>query len=157
MSRDISQSSKTALFNSRTSECFIILITIDHDDFVSPIRVNSSGETITSNGETYYFFPFDISLPAESLDEIPKIKIAIQDPTREITPYIRNLTTSPTISLSVVTNTDKDTIETGPYEMTLIEVSYDILGIEGVLYYEDIFEEPYPGDSFTPNEYPGLF
>lgn len=157
MSRDISQSSKTALFNSRTIECFILLITIDHDDFASPIRVNSSGETITSNGETYYFFPFEIVLPADSSDEIPKIKISIEDPTREITPEIRALSSSPTITLSVVTDTDNDTVEAGPYSMILSNVGYDIMHIEGTLIYEEVLEEPYPGDSFTPSEYPSLF
>jgi|SRR3989304_6619060 len=157
MSRAISASAKSALFASRTDKCFLALLTITHVNLTAPIRVVNNGENITSNGNDYQWFPFDIEIPADSIDEIPKIRITISDPTRKIAPQIRALTTSPEVSLSIIMSDTPNTVEVGPFVMTLKNVSWDELTISGELGYEDIFEEPYPGDTFTPAEYPGLF
>jgi hypothetical protein len=50
-----------------------------------------------------------------------------------------------------------DMVEAGPFAMTLSEADYDAGQVTGILVFEDILSEPFPGDSFIPSTHPGLF
>lgn len=50
-----------------------------------------------------------------------------------------------------------DTVEVGPFDFKLKNVTYDSLAVEGDLMFENILDEPYPGDCFLPSTFPGLF
>lgn len=62
-----------------------------------------------------------------------------------------------TVDLSVVLASSPSTIEAGPYRFTLRDVMYDAAIVEGTMRFEDVLNEPYPADSFTPARFPGLF
>lgn len=61
------------------------------------------------------------------------------------------------VTLSLVMASTPDTIEAGPFTFNLREVEYDAEFVSGNLLFEDILNEPFPADSFTPARFPGLF
>ena len=61
------------------------------------------------------------------------------------------------LTLLVVLAFDPNTVEVGPFEVTLKDTRYNALVVEGDIAAEDVLNELCPGDSFTPNLFPGLF
>jgi hypothetical protein len=57
----------------------------------------------------------------------------------------------------VVLASSPDTVEAGPFTMTLVAAEYDALVVTGELAFEDVLNEPFPGHGYIPSEYPGLF
>ena len=154
--RNTSATLRAAVFGQETDEVFLPLLVIEDPD-ITTIRVVDNEEDITSNGDVYTAFPFQISLPPDSSDGGFSVRLTICNVDRTIIDEIRTLTRSPTITLSIILASDPDTIEAGPIEMTLGKVDWDALVIIGTLQTEDILNEPYPGEFFTPNLFPGLF
>jgi len=156
MSRSTTTALRSAVFAEETAEVFLFLITLSHTDITTLYFVNNY-EDVTSNGNAHVAFPFQITMPSETEDQLPRVQLNIDNVDRSIIDEIRTLTGPPTLTLSVVLASDPDTIEAGPFEMSLQNVSYNALTITGNLVGDDILNEPYPGEAYTPQNFPGLF
>lgn len=157
MSRNVSSLFRSAAFAQETDQVYLVLLKIEHSSLSVPIRVVNNFTNITSNGEEYIGFPFDLELPQDLEDALPSVNLTICNVDRQIVLAIRSLLGPPTMSISVCLASSPDTIEAGPYLMTLREANYDTMAVTGTLMSEDMLNEAYPGDYFTPSNFPGLF
>jgi len=123
---------------SQQSNLPLILLEIDHDDLAEPIRVVNNKEAITSNGEEYVGFPFEIFLPDSSEDAPPRAKLRIDNVSREIGQTIRSISSAPTVTIKVIRQTTPDIIEAEFTGMKLTHVPFDALSVEGTLEFEDL-------------------
>jgi hypothetical protein len=153
----VSSRARKALFAQETDEVFLPLLTITHASLTTPIRVVHNPQNITSRGNLFVGYPFDMELPPADPDQPPRLRLTIDNIDRDIVASLRTLSTPPGVTLEVVLAATPDTVEAGPYVMTLTGVDYDALTITGDLAAEDVLAEPYPGDAFTPAKFPGLF
>lgn len=156
MSRTLSTVAKQAIFSQETAEVFLLLLDIAHAS-IPTIRVVNNQENITSGGEEYLAFPFEITLPDEKEESLGQMKLSIDNVDRAIVQAVRTLTSPPTITLTVVLASQPDTVEASFDGFVLRGVTYNALVVEGNLMLEDVLNEPYPQDSFTPNLFAGLF
>lgn len=157
MSRAVSDASKAELFAQETDACFAYLLVIEHPSLEEPLRFNDSGEDIVSNGETYSAFPFELSLPDDDENAAPRAKLRIDNTTREIVATIRTLRPAPTAHFMVIRTDDPDVIEAEFPDFKLSNVTYDVNVVEADLTVEYFTAEPYPGDTFNPADFPGIF
>lgn len=157
MSRDVSLTARAAINAQETAEAFLILLTIDHADLDEPIRVTSDAVDTVSRGETYIRFPFAVTLPDDRDDQMVRAQLTIDNVDRRIVNTLRSISGPPTVTLEVVLGSDPNTVEAGPFEFTLRNARYNALTVAGDLVFEDILNEPIPGDAFTPGNFPGLF
>lgn len=157
MSRTVSESTSAGLYDESTGEVFLMLVTLDHDDLVTPIRLTNNAVNIDSNGDTYLALPFEITLAHDSGDTLPRLKAKIDNVEDTIVSTIRSLTTAPTISVNIVRGDDPDTIEISFPNFTLADARYSAVSIEGEFTLQHYLNEPFPSDSFTPARFPGLF
>jgi hypothetical protein len=133
------------------------LVTIQHDDLPTPIRLCNNTEKVESRGNDYLPFPFLARIPSTVENEVPKIQIVFDNVSQELLEEIRSITTPPTIDLEVVSSRDANTVEAGPWSFTMKGAQYDQNIIEIELSYEDYLQEPFPFERFTPINFPGLF
>ena len=159
MSRSLSTAAKNAIFAQETSSAFLLTLTIDHDDLDDPLRFVNDNQDITFDGDVYTAYPFLIDLPADTGEEISRVTLTIDNVDRQIVETIRELTTAPSVDLEVLHQPygGSATKEAGPFSFTLKDSVYDVLVVTGTLSYEDILDEPFPGDTFSPPDFPGLF
>lgn len=157
MARSLSSTLRSAVYNQETGEVFLILLEIDHDDLDDPLRFVDNTEDVTSNGDTYTAYPFLIDIPADDSDRLPSVQLSIDNIDRSILEALRGIDSPPTVNLSVILNSDPDTVELGPLEFTLKNIEYNAFVITGELSYEDILSEGFPKDSFSPENFPGLY
>lgn len=153
----ISTAYKTDAFNNE-GPMPLALVTINHASFSNPIRVVDNTEDVTFGGETFVAFPFDVTLPDEREDGIPKARLVIDNVTREIAQHIRSIAPDSPLSvqIDVVRMGETVTPEATVPNLRLVNVTVDALTVSGDLELEDLAREPYPGRTFTPAEYPGL-
>jgi len=157
MSRNVSNAFKSAAFKQETDEAFLVLLEIDHANLSEPIRVTSNGIGTVSNGNTFVAYPFELSLPSNPETGISQAQLTIDNVSQDIIVSIRNITTPPTVVIQVVLASDPDTVEAEFSGFELKNVSYDALTISGTITIESFMNEPYPGGSFLPSTFPGLF
>ena len=157
MSRSLSLAARRAVNAQETVEVFLLLLTLDHPDLAEPIRVVNNLEPITSRGHSFIAYPFEIALPDEDPDTVARVTLRIDNVDREIVRSLRSITSPLSVGLEVVMAASPDTVEAGPFNMTLAAAEYDALTVTGELAFEDVLNEPFPGHSYVPGEYPGIF
>ncbi len=148
---------KQEVFLQDTNEVFLILLTITHDDIDPSIRVVNNNEAITSNGNLFTAFPFNIELPDSRENAVPRARLSIDNVSREIAEAIRTITTVATITIEIIRAADPDTIEITWAPFNLRNVTWDMTKVSGDLVSEEIEMEPFPIGQFTPANSPGLF
>ncbi len=138
------------------SDLPLALLTIDHDDIDPAIRVVANKVGISSNGETFSAFPFEITLPDNLEDAPPRARLKIDNVSREIAQAIRDISTPADVTIQVVRHDALDTVEMTWPAMRLTNVRWNALTVEGDLEFENLTREPYPAHTFSPAEFPGL-
>lgn len=153
----ISAAFKREVYDPETAQAFLILLTIDHADINPPIRVVNNTKNITSRGDEFIAFPFNIDLPDSTKDVGPRARLTIDNVSREIAQSIRLITTVATVLIEVIRASDPDTVEINFPLFNLRNVTWDVLQVSGDLTVEDLTTEPFPVGQFTPAHFPGIF
>lgn len=156
MSRTLSSRAIASQNALQTDEVWLVLLTIAHPSLTTPIRVVNNNEAITSRGNSFVAFPFEIVLPSQDPENVPKATLRIDNVDRSVVNTVRSITSAPTITLEVVLASAPDTVEISFTNLILKDVKYDANTVEGDLYFENIFTEPVTL-TMTPNRFPGLF
>ncbi len=157
MSRTVSASFKQAAFAQQTGDAILELVTIESGYLASPLRVVNNGADVVSNGNTFLASRFGLSLPSSGDDQPPKARLQICNVDRLIVEAIRSIPEAPTVTIEIVMASSLDTVEVSLGDLTFSDITYDAGTIEGALSYEKVLEEPFPGDTFAPHAFPGLF
>jgi hypothetical protein len=147
----------------------ICLITIDHDDLDSPIRLSTDpterlSETASdivygtiSNGNEYYFFPCTLKLPDDTDDGPGMMQLEFSNVTRDYVAIIRSIEGMPTVRVDMVMSDVLNTVEISWPEFLIANIAYDAATIILTMAMETLEREPIPAGSYTPNAFPGLF
>lgn len=146
-----------AALAQETGEVFLSCLTIAHASLDTPIRLVSDTQDLVRANGTFLAFAFEVALPDQADDTLPRVVLRIDNVDRSITDAIAALASPPTITLEAVLASSPNTLEAGPFALTLKNVTYDALVVQGQLAFEDVLNEPFPKDAFTPAAFPGLF
>lgn len=156
-SRNVSATFRQAAYAQQTERVYIILVEFDHSSWAVPVRVSNDAVNTESNGETFLACNFDVTLAEDSDERGASIEMSIGNVDRRIVDEIRTTVGPPSVRVMLVLDSDPDNIEVDQDGFELQHVSYDALVIKGRVGVESFEGEPYPGDSFTPGNFPALF
>lgn len=148
----------------------VFLITIYHEDLITPIRVSSDpterieSDTTNviygtrSNGNIYYYAGFDCCLANDEDGAAPQVQISIPNADRSMVDAIESMGAGPvTVDIQLVFADTPDVVEIALTGMELSDITYDETSISGIISRDLLFSEPMPYRSFTPDEWPFLF
>lgn len=155
--RTLSTTAKQAVFAQQTGKVFLSIIAIDHDDLASPIRLVNNTENITSRGNVYTACAFNLEMPDESNEKLPRAQITIANADRAITASLRGVTTPGTLTHEIILSDTPDVIEAGPFVYQVESIDWTAKFITARLSYEDLLNEKAPATLITPTYFPGLF
>jgi hypothetical protein len=156
VARNLSATATASINAQSTDEVWLTLLTIDSPELEIPLRFVNNNESVTSRGDVYLAFPFDIEFPGQDEENPGEARLVIDNIDRSIVNFIRTIFTPPVVSIEVVLASSPDTVEAGFYNMTLRNVSYDAKAVSGLLKFEDIVIEPVTF-AMTPERFPGQF
>jgi cellulase/cellobiase CelA1 len=153
----LSAATLQGVFAQETDEAWLVLLTIDHADLGSPIRVGSDAVDTVSRGNTFIAFPFRLALPTDEHGQLPRARLQIDNVDRQIVDTIRSIGSAPSVLMEIVRAAAPDTVEASWPDFVLDNATYDALTVSGALTLGLLAREPYPADNFTPSTAPGVF
>lgn len=156
MSRNFSSAATTSINAQITDEVWLTLLTISAPELTTPLRFVSNNASLTSRGNVFMAFPFDIEFPGQDEESPGEARLVIDNIDRSIVNFVRSIQTPPRITIEVVLASSPDTVEASFSNMTLRNVAYDAKTVSGILRFEDIVIEPVTY-AMTPERFPGLF
>jgi hypothetical protein len=155
--RTLSSADIQAMNAQETGDSYHCLITISHPNLPAPIALTSDAVPTVSNGVTFVPFPFLFQIPDDRSDQLPIAKLQIDNTELAILQAIRSVGNAyPTVLMQIVLGSDPDTIE-AEWTMTMRNVVWDMNQITMDLRFDQILDEPFPGDLVTPSTIPGVF
>lgn len=135
------------------------LVTIDHDDLATPIRLCTNYEALVSRGDTYQNYPhMELALPDDTEDQPPRQSIVLEDIDRVVVEALRTLPTTspPSITIEVVLGSDLDTVQDS-WTGQIREASYDYNAVEAEMRTDELLGVGAPALSYTPSLFPAMF
>lgn len=154
MPRYLSSPAVASVHALQTQEVWLVLLTLVVG--TTTIRVVNNNANIVSRGNTFQAFPFEIVLPGEDPDTVPKATLRIDATDKSVVAAIRSVSTPPTCTLEVIMASSPDTVEASYPNLVLRNVQYDASFVSGELYFESLYSEPITV-SMTPSRFPGMF
>ena len=152
----LSPTARAAAYAQSTGEVFAWLLTVDHPD-ITPIRLTTDTDIVTSNGNIYTPFPMEIALPGSIGAQGGAARILLDSVDETVRNELRALTSSPTLTFELVLLSEPDTVIKGPITYELFDSEIDRLFISASLVFRNAFREAYPGRFFNQRTAPGLF
>lgn len=157
MSNLVSVGTMQALMAQQTDRVLLECLTIEHATLTTPVRLVRDRVNLVRAAGTFLAFPFEITFPDQRDDQLPSVELRLDNVDRTISAAIEALTSEPTVTVEVVPLDDPNTVEAGPFVLTLRNINYDASSIRGQLAFEDVLNEPFPEGTFTPKDFPGIF
>jgi len=167
MSRSVSLTFREAMNAQETGEVVIVLMTITHPSYPTPLRLSSDpterlSETplrygTISRGETYLFCPFSTSLPDDVDERAPTARFMLQNVSRDLVEVVRSISSPAKAKIEVVLASSPDAVEIEYPEFDVKNASYNANIMTLELSIDALTDEPYPAGTFSPAGFPGLF
>lgn len=165
--RTVSLEFLNAAYSQETDEVIICLLTFYHEDSEEPIYLSSDPTTRISDnpliyatysrGNEYLYLPFEFTLPDDKSDSPPRVQITLDNVNRQLVSLLRSFTSPPTVKLELILASDPDTVEVELPVLKMSSVQITEKNISAELVADSLINEPFPGRSFTPGAFPGLF
>jgi hypothetical protein len=159
MSRTLSDRFVRGLMAQHSDLAIVKLLTITHPDLAVPILVCDyetdliSKDPVTHADRYFQSFRFNCSLPEDTDENAPKMKITIYNVTGQILQQIRPLVKSPSILLEIIYDKYPDDIEASFPDFQLTSVQFSVLTISGDLTVDDFLNQQWPEGTFNPTEF----
>jgi hypothetical protein len=157
MPRTTSATFTRAVFSQETDETVVELLTLEHDLLPTPIRLARYYTNISSRSNTYTGCQFDLVWPQDKENEPPQATLQYQNISRDLIAAIRTLRTPMTATIEAVLASSPDVVEVSYSGMNVVANSYNVNVVEFTLSFERFTQEGFPGKTFGPANFPGIF
>ncbi len=147
----------------QTGAITLALVTIDHPQLSSPLRICNNNEDVASRGNTYTAMAVDLLLPDDT-EGASRARLVMDNVSQWLTPTIRTLTGGFTVLIELVTASNLaasppefDIVEIAFLPMTLSQVDWSAGQATGTLTHENTLNNRFPAGSVDPYDFPGAF
>jgi len=149
----------TIVNSPQITDALLWLLTFTDDDTNVVLRAVNNLEAVTSNGELFEPFPFELVLPPDDGKKPQNLTVAFPNVGRELMTLVREYPPGvhPQVRFDLVLSSAPDTIEKTVDFMEVISVSYDAMAINFQLASSSIFARKTCSATYNQAEFPGLF
>jgi len=135
---------------------YFFLMTITDPESSTILRVVNNLEDVTSRGEVYTAFPFEITLPPDAGTAPAGVKVTTVNVGAELMQILRGTLDPPRVKLELILSNDTDVVEKTIDFMVLRNLEYDIESVSFELTSSSIFARKTCTGIYSQNEFPGL-
>jgi len=157
MANQLSPALIAQLYAQESTDPFLLLATLFHPTFSSPIRLVNNNEDIVSNGQTFTAFPMYIRLPVDDGETAREVAIEFDNVSLELIDELRAVTTPIEVELQLILASNPDFIQLSFTDLKLRNVSYNKQRISAKLYMDSFLNVELTSEKYGPAQYPGLF
>lgn len=145
------------LFAQESNDPFLILVTMTHSSFSSPIRFVNNQEQIISRGNTFQSFPVKITLPIDDGDRAREVSLEMDNVSLEFIDELRSITTAVTVKLELVLASLPDQVQMVLEDLKINSITYNKARIIARLIVDDFLNTELTCERYSPNNFPGIF
>ena len=155
--RLLSPGATEAVLAPETEKVFLHLLTIETSGGVL-LRFVDNNQHVTSRGEEYIAAGFSVILPEQTGDTQRPCRLAIDNTDLLIYQEIKKAVGQEiTASVCVIMSDTPDVYERGPLKYKLRNVRANKETVEGELYDFYLTDRKFPKDTYSPNDFEGMF
>lgn len=136
---------------------WLALLTITDSGGGDALRVVNNSVPVISRGMSFEPYPFDITLPQDDSEQLPRVTLNISNLDAHIVEYVRESLEPPHIAIELVSTHYPDYVEVSLNFLRLGSVSYDAMTVTGQLDVDNFLTQKFPGESYVPPLFPALF
>ena len=157
MPRPLSNEAKRRLNSLSPDEEYVVAIEISHQALVEPARFVNDRQDLISNGKTYVAAAFKLSLIDDKEKELPKAQISFANIGKSLVDWIDRSAggQGARIRILIIYRKRPDILEVDQ-ECDLLNLSLDMVQINGTLAFDDMLGKPAVNIRYTTKEAPGL-
>jgi len=154
----ISTAQMRELLSENNPEAYIGLLRIQHPSLANDLLLAYNTDTVHRTDGDYLPFPFELSIPDDTDDEIAPLQLTIDNASLEVSNQLRSIQGEPKVIFRVVLASEPDTDLAGPFYMNLKTSTGDVHSIKGSLSYEDdIWKQQVPAQVYSPANSKGMY
>jgi hypothetical protein len=127
---------------------WLVLLSIEHPELDTPLRLTSDGVATVCNGDRYEPFPFEVVLPDDAEGRAPRAQLRLDNTSQEVIALLRGLASPPRVVLSIVRASEPDIVERRWQGLEWRSSTYDLGFITGTLGVDDLALEEFPYVTF---------
>lgn len=146
------------LLATSADEPFLVLLEITHPDLEVPVRVANDTVNITARGNEYVACPFELVLPDDVAEQVPKAQLRVDNIGRELTQWLEYSRGGKGAKCRIIQclRSDPDVFE---YDMTLdmTSMSIDNQTVSSDLGFQNTLMLPAVAVRYDPKSTPGGF
>jgi len=149
----------TVVNSMQIVEPFLWLLTFDDYQNNTVLRAVGNLEDVTSRGEVYTAFPFEIVLPTDDGQKPQTLKLVFPNVGQELMQLIREYAPglNPKIKMELILASAPDNVEKTLDFMEVGNVTYNALAVTFDLVSSSIFARRTCTGTYNQAEFPGLF
>ena len=147
-----------SVVNAQTTDvAFLWLLTVSDPSSNVVLRAVNNLQDVTSRGQVYTAFPFDLVLPPDTGDRPQNLSLNVANVGRELTTVLRGQVLPPQVKLELVTSQDLDTVEKALDFFTVRNAQYTAQQVSFTLSPSNIFARKTCTATYNSLEFPAMF
>jgi hypothetical protein len=156
--RNFSAPARVSLLSRLTGEIWYAFLTLDVDGFIYHV-VSNTKDPVTSNGQLYTPYPFDITLPGDSMESIDTVQITIDNVDLSLITALRQAQNPLKFNIKFALASQPNVIEMELTDLESDAVEFNANTITATLTVLDIWNAKFPsrGGIYDPIQCPALF
>ena len=144
--------------NSPTTDIALLwLLTVTDPASNIVLRAVNNLEDVTSRGDVYTAFPFDLVLPPDTGDRPQNLQLSVANVGQELIKVLRGQLAPPQVKLELITTSAPNTVQKALDFFTVRNASYDAMAINFTLSPSNIFARKTCTATYNSLEYPAMF
>lgn len=170
MPRNLSLATRQALLGQQTDEAFILLLVLSYvpsgsdggsaEDWQCVHLAKNETDivsAVTGASETYISFPIQFNLPASEPGRISTVTMSVTNVSQDLIDTVRSIDVPMLATMYLINVSEPDTIIAQFPGYIWRNLNYNAGTLSGQLSLENTLSEPYPGETMSPYNFPGLF
>jgi hypothetical protein len=157
MSNTLNNQIIAQMYAQESGDPFLALLTIDHEDFVSPIRLVNDMQDVISRGNTFQAFPFRFRLSPDDGESRREVSIDVDNTTLEFMDEFRSTTSPLSVTIEMILASTPDTVVQTYDNLKTAGLTYNKTAVKFTLLADDFLNTKMTSESYDPQNFPGLF
>lgn len=157
MSNSLSPELLAQIFAQESNDPFLMLVTLTHASFSSPIRLVNNTVDVVSNGHTYTAFPMRIRLPTDDGETMRDVTIEFDNVSLDLITSIRSVTTEISAQIDMILASIPNQIQMGLYDLKIYNITYTKTRVSAKLVLDNFLNTELTSERYSPANFPGLF
>lgn len=146
------------VINQETTDVALLwLLTVTDPASAVVLRAVNNLEDVTSRGDVYTAFPFDLVLPPDTGDRPQNLNLTVANVGQELIQVLRGQLAPPQVKLELVTSASPDTVEKALDFFTVRNAEYNAQVITFTLSPSNIFARSTCTATYSSDEFPALY